>query len=145
MILLITWLCFHEYDMCFIDFECWWSCDLHVFHEIYSCFISCLKNFVLIFQIYHKTSYVILHLEEFSIMLNYFQTYFWKPLPLKGGWMGDHALWAELKIFLNKCMIGWKVFMSYTLDPHCVFNWYHNWYLFYILIFVSIYVCFNFK
>ena len=30
-----SWLCFHEYDMYFIDFECWWSCDLHVFHEIY--------------------------------------------------------------------------------------------------------------
>jgi len=36
--------------------------------------------------------------------------------------------------------------MSYTLDPHHIFNWYHNWYFFCILIFCFLYMyASNFK
>ena len=50
LIKIFSWFYFHEYDMCLIDFECWWSCDLHVFHEINSCFIPYLKDFVLVYK-----------------------------------------------------------------------------------------------
>ena len=43
-----SWFCFHEYDMCLVDFECLVPCDLHVFHEKYFCFIPYLKYFVLV-------------------------------------------------------------------------------------------------
>ena len=51
----------------------------------------------------------------------YFQIMiFKKPLPSKGGWMGDHALYTLLEYLLNLCMIR-VVGLSYTLDPHYIF------------------------
>ena len=118
---------------------------LTYFSWIIFLFYSLLEGFRTSLQVFHKTSCVILHLVEFSIMLKIiFKSYFWKPLPSKGGWMGDHALFAQIENHF-KLVHDRVVSMSYTLDPHCVFNWYHNWYLFCILIFVSIHLCFNFK
>ena len=37
-----------------------------------------------------------------------FKLIFENPYPLIGGWLGDHALYALLKIYLNLCMI-WVV------------------------------------
>ena len=53
-------------------------------------------------------------------MLKLFSKYsFWKLLPSKGGWLGDHALCTLLKIYWNLCMI--KVDdMSYTHDFHVI-------------------------
>ena len=58
IILIYSWFCFHELYMCFIDLECRWSCDLHVFYGIYSCFIPYLKNFVLVFKIILKLVFI---------------------------------------------------------------------------------------
>ena len=137
--------CFHKLYMCFIDIECRWSCYLHVFHGIYFCFIIYLKDFVLVFKFHHVTSCVFFIFDRvFNCAKTIFKL-FENPYPSKGGWLGDHALYALLKIYLNMCM-KWVVgSMSYILVPHCVFNWFHNWHLFCILIYVSIYVCFNFK
>ena len=57
---------FYELYTCFIDFECRWSCDLHVFHEKYSCFIPYLNDFVLVFKIIIKLVAYFFILEEFS-------------------------------------------------------------------------------
>ena len=59
-------------------------------------------------------------------MLKHFQTYFWKPLPSMGGWMGDHAyVCFILKIILNMSMC-WedRKYEIYTWYYLC-FNWYH--------------------
>ena len=91
---IFSWFCFHEYNLCYIDFECWWSCDLHVFHGIHSYFIPCSKDFVLVFKIYHKTSSYSSFFVEFSNMLNLFSNLFLKTPTLMGGWLGDHALYV---------------------------------------------------
>ena len=118
-----------------------------MFHGIYFCFIPYLKDFVLVFKFFIKLVRI-LHMVEFSNLLKLFSNLFLKALThFKGGWMGDHALYALLKILLNICM-KWVVgSMSYTLDSHCIFNWYHNWY-FYVCILISvfsIYICFKFQ
>ena len=59
-------------------------------------FYSLLEGFRTSFQNYHKTSCVILHLVEFSIMLKLFSNLFLKtPTNAIGGWMGDHALYPH--------------------------------------------------
>ena len=125
-VLMIVWL------TCFL-------CNIFLFYSL-------LEGFRASLQFYHITNCVFFILVEFSIVLQLFSNLFLKtPTHLKGGWLGDHALYALLKIYLNLC-IKWVVWsMSYTLDPYYVFNWYHNWHLFCILIFVSIYACFIFK
>ena len=80
-------------------------CDFHVFMDILL-FYSLLEGFHTSFQDYHKASCVILHLEEFSIKLNLFSNLFLKTLPAMGGWMGDHALYAQIENHFNLCMIG---------------------------------------
>ena len=115
---------------------------IFMFSWIHSYFIPCFRTS---FQDYHKTSCVFLHFERvFKHVKLFSNPIFWKPLPSKGGWMGEHALYAQIENHFNMYM-NRVVFMRYTFDSHCVFNWYHNWYLFCILIFVSIYACFNFK
>ena len=49
--------------LCFINFECRWSCDFHVFMDSFM-FYSLLKGLRTSLQNYHKTSYVILHFER---------------------------------------------------------------------------------
>ena len=141
---LFPWLYFHESYMCYIDFECQLLSNFHVFRNIFL-FYSLLERLRTSFQDYYKTTCVFLHFGRvFKLVKIIFKSYFWKPLPSKGDWMGDHALYAQIENLFNMYMnrVGG---MSYTLDPHYIFNWYHNWYLFCILIFISIYVCFNFK
>ena len=111
---------FHKSHICFIFLECWWLCDFQIFMDIFL-FYSLLEWFLLVFKFSIKLVVYFLILEEFSIMLNYFQTYFWKPLPSMGDWMGDHALYAQIENYFNMCM-NRVIFMSYTLDPHCVFQ-----------------------
>ena len=80
------------------------------------CFNPCLKDFVLVFQIFHITSCGILHMVEFSNIF-YFRTYFWKPLPATGGWMGDHAHVCFHSENHFKLEHEWVVgYMRYTFD-----------------------------
>ena len=44
-----SWFYFHEYYMCYIEFECHWLSDFHV-SWISSCFIPYLKDFVLVYK-----------------------------------------------------------------------------------------------
>ena len=118
----------------------WFSC----FYGIYSYFIPYLKDFVLVFQIYHKTSCVILHLEEFSIMLNLFSNLFLKTPSIEGWLDGRPCLICSNWKSFNMCMIGWSLWVIHLILI-VFFNWYYNWYLFCIFIFVSIYACLNFK
>jgi len=46
---IFSWFYFHEYYMCYIDFECHWLSDFHV-SWISSCFIPYLKDFVLVYN-----------------------------------------------------------------------------------------------
>ena len=79
---------------------------------------------------------------EFSnYVKNIFKSYFWKPLLTpKGGWMGDHALYALIENLFNMCM-NRVVGMSYILDPHYIFNWYHNWYFHVCILICVFYIC----
>ena len=103
--------------MGFIDFEClvimWFTC----FSWNICLFYFLLEGFRTNFQVFHKTSCGILHMVEFTNMLYYFKLIFENPYPSKGGWLGDHALYAHYwKSILNMCM-KWVVgSMSYTLD-----------------------------
>ena len=92
------------------------------------------------FQDYHKISCVFLHFGRvFKLIKIIFKILFFEnPFHQKGGRMGDHALWAKLKIFLT-CAER-EVIMSYTLDPHHIFIWYHDWYFFVYSYFVF-YIC----
>ena len=66
-----------------------------------------LEGFRTSLQIFHITSYGILHYGRAFQTYYIFQIYFWKPLPSKGGWMGDHAhVCLIVKIILNLNMIG---------------------------------------
>ena len=59
---------------------------------------------------------------HFGRVFNYAKTIFKlilkTPTHLKGGWLGDHALYALLKIYLNMYMKWVAGSMSYTLDSH---------------------------
>ena len=125
IIRVFSWFWFHEYDICFIYFECWWLCDLHVFYGIYSCFIPYLKDFVLVYKIFHITSCDILHMVEiFKHTL--FSNLFLKTPTFTGGWLGDHAhVCFIVKIILNLNMCWEDSYMMYTLDHYGCFNWYH--------------------
>ena len=68
-----------------------------MFHEKYFCFIPYLKDFVLVYKISHLTSCEIFRYGRVFQIYFIFQTYFWKPLPFKGGWMGDHAMYAYIE------------------------------------------------
>ena len=85
--------CFHELYMCFIDFECQLLSDFHVFMDIYL-FYSLLEGFHTSFQDYHKTS----SYSSLGSVFNYakiiFKLIFENSFLPKGGWMGDHALYA---------------------------------------------------
>ena len=74
-----------SHDFIFMSMICayrllsvWRSCDSHVFHEISSCFIPYLKDFVLVFKIVIKLVAVFSLLVEFSNMLNLFSNLFLK-------------------------------------------------------------------
>ena len=99
-------------------------CDFHIFMDIFL-FYSLLEGFRTSFQDYHKTSYVILHLEEFSIMLNLFSNLFLKTPSIKG-WLDGRPCLVNLIENLFKQVHDKVEGMSYTLYPHCVFNWHHN-------------------
>ena len=116
-----------------------------MFSWIYSFFIPYLKDFVLVYKIIIKLVALFFILVEFSNMLKLFSNPIFENSYLpKGGWMGDHALYAQIENLFNMCM-NKEVIMSYLLDSHYIFNWYHNWYFYIcILIFVfSIYVWFK--
>ena len=40
-----SWLSFHEYNLCHMDFECLSDHVIFMFHEKYFCVIPCLKDF----------------------------------------------------------------------------------------------------
>ena len=90
-----SWFCFHEYDICFIDFECWWSCDLHVFYGIYFCFIPYLKDFVLVYKFFIKLVRILHCGRVFQQTI--FSNLFLKTLPITGGWLGDHAVYVHIE------------------------------------------------
>ena len=87
-----------------------------MFHEKHFCFIPCLKDFVLVYKVFHITRSYSSLWKSFSNIL-YFQTYFLKPLSFYGQLVGRPCLLCLiLKIILNMCM-KWVVgSMSYTLD-----------------------------
>ena len=112
--LLFTHDLFSEIICTLLLFECWWLCDFQVSWNIFF-FYSLLEGFCTNFQDYQKTSCVIFHFGRvFQKCKIYFQSYFWKSLPNKGGWMGDHTLYAQIENYFNMCM-NRVVFMSYTL------------------------------
>ena len=67
----------------------------------------------------------------FKLVKIIFNSYFWKPLPSKGGWMGDHALHALIENLFNMCM-NRVVGMSYTHDLHVILFLYAHMYFLYI-------------
>ena len=123
-----SWFLFHEHicALCFIDFECQLLCDFHVFMGCMIWF-HILKDFLLVFKnIFKLVS--ILQMVEFSNYAYLLSNHnFWKPLPFKGGWMGDHALYTLLEYLLNLCMIRGGKYELYTWSS-LYFYWYQNWY-----------------
>ena len=80
----------------YMSFYCYLSVDDHVifmFSWIHSCFIPNLKDFILVFKIIIKLVRI-LHFSRVFQTCYIFKSYFWKPLPFKDGWLGDHALYA---------------------------------------------------
>ena len=143
LIVYISWLC-SSHCICtltFIVYSClfswaWymlygpWVFSDHVIYMYFMkynfVFIPYLKDFVLVYKFFHITSCGILRYGRSFQAYYIFQTYFWKPLPSKGGWMGDHAhVCFIVKIILNLSM-KWVVgYMRYTLDIIVVSIWYH--------------------
>ena len=92
------------------------------------------------FKYYQKCSFKIYYL------------IFEKPLPSKGGWMGDHALYALMTIFYH--VHERVVVMSYTHDLHGIlflythmyfvymyasnFKWYFHTYIYMIFIVLAL-------
>ena len=156
MISLIPWLftlcvwcllmiCFHKIIWALLLFECWWLCDFHV-SRIFSCFILFLKDFVLVYKFIIKLV-VYSSRSRVSNILSYFQTHiFENPYHRRAvGWTIMPCM-LKIEYSFNMCM-NRMVGMSYTLDPHYIFNWYHNWYVHVcILICVFLYMyASNFK
>ena len=119
-----SWLYFHEYYMCFIDFECQLLSDFHVFMDIFM-FYSLLEGLHTIFQDYHKLVVYFFILKEFSNLLKLFSN----PI-FENPFLQRADGWATMP-----CVPNWKSIltcawkggnMSYTLDPYYIFNWYHN-------------------
>ena len=99
-------ICFHEIIWALLLFEYYWLCDFQSFMDIFL-FYSLLEGFRTSLQVYHKTSCVFF---IFGRVFNCAKTIFKlfeNPYPSKGGWLGDHALYAILKINLNMCMKWW--------------------------------------
>ena len=76
---------------------------LHGIYELVSCFEGSLTSFSKIILKFLDSSIgrVFKHIKLF---LN---SYFAKPLPIKGGWMGDYALYAFNEYLSNMCTNGW--------------------------------------
>ena len=71
-------------------------------------------------------------------MLNLFSNLFLKT-PSIEGWLDGRPFLVSLIENLFKQVHDWVEGMSYTLDSHCVFNWYHNWYFVYSYLFIYMY------
>ena len=124
MILWITWFLHSHYFyllmifiscayMCFIDLESRWSCDLHVFHGIYSCFIPYLKDFALVFKYYLKLVFILQLVVIFKLVKLFSKLTFENPYhPRTVGWETMSCM-LKLKIYLNMCMKG-RESVSYT-------------------------------
>ena len=116
-----------------------------MFSWIYSFFIPYLKDFVLVYKIIIKLVALFFILVEFSNMLKLFSnSYFWKPLPSKGSWMGDHTLYAQIENPFKHVheygdryeLYTWSSLyfqLVYQLIFSCLYT--HLWF--------SIYVCFK--
>ena len=88
-------------------------------------FYSLLEGFLLVFKFFIKLVCILYFGKVFKYAKPIFKLIFENPYPLKGGWIGDHALYAKIENHFNMC-INRVVIMSYTLDSHYVFNWYRN-------------------
>ena len=87
-----SWFCFHEYDMCLIVFECLMIVWLTCFSWNIFLFYSLLEGFRTSLQIFHITS----SYSSYGRVSNrVFKLIFENPYPSKGGWLGDHALYAH--------------------------------------------------
>ena len=96
LLVVFSWLCFHEYYMCYIDLECW-LCDFHIFMDIFL-FYSLLEGFRTSFLIYYKTKCVFIHFGRvFKLMLKLFSNLFlktpsiewavgWATMPCEPNW-----------------------------------------------------------
>jgi len=61
-------------------------------------FYSLLERFRTSFQVYHKTSCVVLHIGRvFNYTKIIFKLIFENPFHRMGGWLGDHALYAYIE------------------------------------------------
>ena len=92
---LIPWFCWlhnflhsmfgvYSWFFCFMRlYELYWyvsvdDCVIFMFSWICYCFISYLKDFVLVFKFFHKTNCVFLHLVEFFKLVKLFSNLFLK-------------------------------------------------------------------
>jgi len=132
MILLITWL-FTLYvwyllmifvSWGYMSFYYYLSVDdrvIFIFSWIHSCFIPYLKDFVLIYKIIIKLVRILQIGRVFKPVEIFSSPIFENLYQPKGGWIGDHALYAQIENLFNMCM-NRVVGMSYTLEPHYIFN-----------------------
>ena len=120
MILLITWLCtltlFDVYSwfifMRLYELYCYLSvddCVIVIFHGLYSCFILYWKDFVLVFKFIIKLLHILHYGRVFKYAKKNFKLIFENTYPFKGGWLGDHALYAQIENHFNMYMIGWSL------------------------------------
>ena len=93
-----SWFCFHEYNLCFIDFECLVIMWLTYFSWNIFLFYSLLKGFRTSLTILSYNSCVLFILVEFSIVLKLFSNLFLKT-PTHPRAVG----WATMP-----CMHYWK-------------------------------------
>ena len=110
--------------MCFIDLECQLLCDFHDLIDIFL-FYSLLERFRTSLQVYHKTSCVFFILVEFFKHVIFLNPIFENSYPKRAvGWATMPCMILIDNLFkqVHDRVEG----MSYTLDPHHIFNWYPN-------------------
>ena len=98
---------------------CWAFYILSVNFVLNACFMNymtwfhVLKNLSLVISNYFKLVRILYFGRVFQTCY-IFKSYFWKLLPNKGGWMGDHALYTLLEYLLNSCIIrevAWVIYL----------------------------------
>jgi len=92
-----SWLCFHEYVWALWILSVLVTMWFTYFSWNIFLFYSLLEGFRTSLQVFHLTSCGILRYGRVFQTYYIFQTYFWKPLPSKGGWLGDHALYVYIE------------------------------------------------
>ena len=78
-------------------------------------FYSLLEGFHTSFQNYPKTNSYSSLGRVFNYVKINFKLFFEKSLPMMGGWMGDHALHAQIENHFNMCMIWWSLWVIHLI------------------------------